>query len=189
MCSTDRLLHTEPQDWTEDSAVELNEIDGRITEGSMLTAEKKPVTIEDSHGPQAAQIEVEYWLKRISSICNMQNFNAQIERLLRKLLPTKQYERYDSAANYTIQECQAALSTSRRTRYKIMMAANNFRRMFLEDQAAAAVLNSNDSKENILKCLIQAQERQEMYKRLHHMFKLQNTGAISYIEVRTGDWQ
>jgi hypothetical protein len=28
-----------------------------------------------------------------------------------------------------------------------------------------------------------------MYKRLHHVFKPPNTGAISYVEVPAEDWQ
>jgi hypothetical protein len=70
-----------------------------------------------------------------------------------------------------------------------MMAAADFRRMFLEEQAAAAALHSDDSKEKILQCLIKSHERSEMYKRLHHVFKPQNTGAISHLEIPTGDWQ
>jgi hypothetical protein len=61
--------------------------------------------------------------------------------------------------------------------------------MFLEEQAATTVLNSDESKEKILRCLIKSHEKSEMYEQLHDVFKPQNTGKISHLEVRTGDWQ
>jgi hypothetical protein len=52
--------------------------------------------------------------------------------------------------------------------------------LFFQEQAAAAALSSDDDKEMIRK-LIKSQERSEMYKILHHVFKPANTGAISHL--------
>jgi hypothetical protein len=62
--------------------------------------------------------------------------------------------------------------------------------MFLQKQAAAAALESDEKKEDILQRLLRAQERSDMYKRLHHVFKPTNSGAISHLEVpATPDWE
>jgi hypothetical protein len=84
---------------------------------------------------------------------------------------------------YTLEESQVSLRAARRMRYKVMAQALEYWTMFFQEQAAAAALESNDDKEAILKRLIKAQERSEMYKRLHHVFKPANTGAISHLEV------
>jgi hypothetical protein len=61
--------------------------------------------------------------------------------------------------------------------------------MFLEEQAAAAALHNQERKATILQNMIKTQERSEMYKRLHRVFKPQNTGAISHVEVPAGERQ
>jgi hypothetical protein len=71
-----------------------------------------------------------------------------------------------------------------------MAQASEFRTMFLQEQAAAAALASDGDKEVILKRLIQAQERSDMYQRLHYVFKPTNSGAITHLEVPADDdWQ
>jgi hypothetical protein len=131
---------------------------------------------------------VEYWLKIISGIRNKRNFTARIDCLLQKL-PAKLYEYCDKQATYTLKKSQTALSTARRSRYIIMSKASDFRKMILEEQAAAAALTSQEDKEHILKRLINTQERSDMYKRLHHIFKPPNTGTISHLEVPAEEWQ
>jgi hypothetical protein len=62
--------------------------------------------------------------------------------------------------------------------------------MFLQEQAAAAALAGKDDKETILHRLIKAQERSDMYRRLHHVFKPTHSGAISHLEIPAADgWQ
>jgi hypothetical protein len=69
-----------------------------------------------------------------------------------------------------------------------MSKSSDFRRMFLEEQVAVVALNSQEDRDHILKRLIKAQERSDIYKRLHHIFKPQNTGTISHLEVPTEEW-
>jgi hypothetical protein len=70
-----------------------------------------------------------------------------------------------------------------------MSQAKEHRSMFLHEQAAAAAFDSNDDKEAMLKRLTSSQERSETCQQLHHVFKPANTGAISHLEVPTGEWQ
>jgi hypothetical protein len=70
-----------------------------------------------------------------------------------------------------------------------MSQAKEHRSMVLHEQAAAAALDSDDDKEATLKRLMSSQERCETHQRLDHVFKSANTGAISHLEVPTGEWQ
>jgi hypothetical protein len=51
--------------------------------------------------------------------------------------------------------------------YKVMVQAAEYRTMFLQEQAAAAALASNNDKEKIQQQLLKVQEHSDMYKRLH----------------------
>jgi hypothetical protein len=59
-----------------------------------------------------------------------------------------------------------------------MSKASDHRALFLHKQAAAAALSCDTDKAKILKGLINTQERSDTCKRLHHVFKPANTGAI-----------
>jgi hypothetical protein len=71
-----------------------------------------------------------------------------------------------------------------------MSKASEFRKMFLQEQAAVAALAGDEDKEKILERLLKAQEHSDMYQRLHHVFTPNHAGAISHLEIpATEDWQ
>jgi hypothetical protein len=97
----------------------------------------------------------------ISGIRNQRNFKTQLARLINKL-PSKLKEQYDIEKVYTLEHSQMALRAARQMRYKVMAQASELRTMFIQEQAAAALV-SDGNKEVILKRLLQAQERSDMY--------------------------
>jgi hypothetical protein len=186
----ERLEEIAIENWTQDNEAELNEIYNQISEG-MINAENKACRNRQlpwSPALKAAQTDVEYWLKIISSIRNKISYRTQLERMINKL-PKTTREKYDLNKIHTFPEAQEHLRAARRQRYTVMSEASDYRSIFLHEQAAAAVLSSDATKETILKRLINAQERSDTYKRLHHIFKPANTGAISHLEVPKGEWQ
>jgi hypothetical protein len=71
-----------------------------------------------------------------------------------------------------------------------MSKASEFRIFFPQEQVAAAALAGGEDKEQRLERLLKAQERGNMYRRLHHVFKPYHAGAISHLEIpATEDWQ
>jgi hypothetical protein len=89
-----------------------------------------------------------------------------------------------------MEHSQTALRAARRMRYQVMSQASEYRTMFLHEQAAATALDSDEDRETILQRLLKAQERSDMYKRLHHVFKPTHSGAISHLIVPADDdWQ
>jgi hypothetical protein len=142
----DRLSKILTDQWTMSNEIEVNEIDDCITEG-ILAAEKKPCRnrrLPWSLTLKEAQIlVVEYWLKIISGIRNNWKYTLQVEQLIHKL-PIKIQEEYPIAKEYNLEESQLALHAARRARYTVMSQASEYRKMFLQEQAAAALEGDKD---------------------------------------------
>ena len=137
---------------------------------------------------KAAQIEVEYLLKTISSIRTHINYRLQLERLIHKLRPPAR-TKFDLDKEHTYKEATAHLRAAHCQRYTVISKATDHRAMFLHEQAAAAALASDINKDKILKGFIKSQDCSEAYNPFHHVFKPVNTGAISHLEDLAGEWQ
>jgi hypothetical protein len=133
------------------------------------------------------RILAEDHLRGIRNRCSLK---TQLERLIRKL-PAKQRTQYTvDHQQYNLLDSQIALRQARNERYQVIAKASEFRKLFLQEQAAAAALAGDEDKERILERLLKAQERSDMYRRLHHVFKPNHAGAISHLEIPAAeDWK